>query len=362
MANNQNKGQKVRHRSLDAIRAFAVLLVVFYHASYRFPPEQGDVIGRIIRSIGWIGVDMFFALSGFLIVFILSQQKNRENIRLYFWKRFLRIVPIFAIAILVFAIGAYVTGETETLHLLPLTALFMNGWLIPFLGEAAVPYTISWSLSIEVFAYIVLGFCAKFSKSALFKSIWVFLIIALLVRLFVFIFRPFDIIGLYFFVPSRLDAIAYGALGAMGLYSRLTSSKYAPLFWGSLTVLTILILSQLMVYPVFIHTAGYAWFGLIVGIWVTSLFQHPQTSESWIAKVLEPIGKYSYFIYLFHLFFLEFLLILRLHIEWIDLNFWLASILALALTSFAGVMSWKFIEGPLIGKGHALPPRLAGKV
>ena len=360
MNNNRQKGHPIRHRSLDAVRGFAVLLVVFYHASYRFAPDQGDVLGGIIRAIGWIGVDMFFALSGFLIVYILSQQKNRENIRLYFWKRFLRIVPIFAVAILVFALGAYLTGQTDTLPLLPLTALFLNGWLIPFLGEAAVPYTISWSLSIEVFAYIVLGFCAKYSKSALFKSVWIFLIVALMVRLFVFIFRPFDLIGLYFFVPSRLDAIAYGALGAMGLYDRFTASKYAPLFWGSVTVGTILVFSQLMTHPEFIHTLGYAWFGLSVGIWVTSLFQHPQTSDRWLAKILESIGKYSYFIYLFHLFFIEFLLIISQHLGWTNLGFWPASLLAMSLTTFAGIVSWKFVEGPLIAKSRSLPSRLMG--
>jgi len=62
----ENSSAPVRHLGLDAIRGLAILLVIFHHVGLRFPDSVHDSFSRFIVSIGWGGVDIFFAISGYL--------------------------------------------------------------------------------------------------------------------------------------------------------------------------------------------------------------------------------------------------------------------------------------------------------
>ncbi|MCG8697977.1 MAG: acyltransferase, partial [Bacteroidales bacterium] len=64
-----NYSDRSHLKSLDGIRGLAILLVLFYHNFYFLDPAR----------IGWIGVDLFFVLSGFLITRILLRTKEEKN-------------------------------------------------------------------------------------------------------------------------------------------------------------------------------------------------------------------------------------------------------------------------------------------
>ncbi len=73
-------------KSLDALRAFAVLAVMAHHASY--------------LPVGWVGVQLFFVLSGFLITGILLRVKEstatfQTYLLRFFWRRTVRIWPLY---------------------------------------------------------------------------------------------------------------------------------------------------------------------------------------------------------------------------------------------------------------------------
>ena len=82
-----------RQPGLDLLRAIAIVLVVLYHAGL-----FGFVLPHDVQRFGWIGVDLFFVLSGYLIAGQLLSALARgksPNVRRFYWRRALRILPAF---------------------------------------------------------------------------------------------------------------------------------------------------------------------------------------------------------------------------------------------------------------------------
>jgi peptidoglycan/LPS O-acetylase OafA/YrhL len=95
--------RKAEHRvpELDGVRAIAVWMVLLTHILAGFPNAPGalDFIPDPVRQVlthGWLGVDLFFLLSGFLITGILMDSKERPNyFRNFYMRRVLRIMPLY---------------------------------------------------------------------------------------------------------------------------------------------------------------------------------------------------------------------------------------------------------------------------
>ncbi|GAA4642117.1 hypothetical protein GCM10023115_03840 [Pontixanthobacter gangjinensis] len=306
-----------------------------------------------------MGVDLFFALSGFLIGLILSKEKNRRDIGMFFRKRFFRIVPIFVVAVIVFGAGDWLLAGGKNLTHIWKPFLFLTGYMLPFQGEALVPYTITWSLSVEVSAYILLGLLAWYSWSR-FKLV---LITVVLLSLPLRVWLAFGLgwedhmVGL--FPPARFDAIALGALAALGLFDKWLTIPRPALVYGIATIGTIILFRFATWYPPFIGTIGYLIFGLAAALWVAALARIEAPSNRFIASAAS-VGLVSYFMYLFHLFFIEALLLIDARFE-IELGFWPAFVIASAATYGAGLISWRVFESPLndyAGKRPASDPSL----
>ena len=147
--------------SLDGVRGVAISLVLMLHLLWANPQTGSRLLDFLseIRSVGWVGVDLFFALSGFLITGILFDTLNtRHYFRNFYARRFLRIVPIYYGVILVVFVAVHPPTLAQARPFLLLltylqnTPLWWNGNGSPLAIELTNHL---WSLSVEEQFYLV---------------------------------------------------------------------------------------------------------------------------------------------------------------------------------------------------------------
>ncbi|OYX45092.1 MAG: hypothetical protein B7Z02_02285 [Rhodobacterales bacterium 32-67-9] len=334
-----------RSNLLDTIRAIAVTMVVLFHVATRYPVEELDAVARQFLRYGFLGVDIFYPLSGFLITRFLLGHSGRGSIKAFVLRRVFRIVPLYFVAVTIFFVAATVTRyEAETLDRIWVAYLFLTGWFAFLTGPDSVPYTITWSLSVEEFAYILFGLSAFLFRRS-FTAILIFLAIApflLRVQLYAGGYE-----NIYYFPLARLDSIASGGLVAV-LIGRVRH------LWAMLAVGTIVAIA---VWKSGGPVGSAALFTTVTMATCTTIAACETLLSGLRGRVLDAaarVGLYSYFIYLFHFFFLYalFMAVGRLGIA--TPSFWIMGPLCLVATYVAAWMSFTWFEAPLMMFGRRL--------
>ncbi|WP_229508000.1 acyltransferase [Massilia sp. Dwa41.01b] len=137
---------------LDTLRALAVTLVVLHH--YTLFVSNDDYTFGWVGRIGWIGVDLFFALSGYLIgnqIFAGLRSEAGLSLPRFYARRLLRTLPNYLVVLLVYVLSRAVREEAPLLPLFRYLSFTQNLGLAP--GTA---FSHSWSLAIEEQFYLVL--------------------------------------------------------------------------------------------------------------------------------------------------------------------------------------------------------------
>ena len=199
---------------LDAIRGIAILIVLVHNLrGLDFPPFS------LITNYGWMGVDLFFVLSGFLITGILLDTKPAQHyFRNFYARRGLRIWPLyFAVLLFMFVLVPLLRPQDAT-ELFQRSypwwsyPFFLQNFLVAAPALAVGPLGVSWSLAVEELFYLVWPFFVRYlSMERLQIVAWVVLLgspglrIAFLTRHWIIYSNPF----------CRLDGLMAGALLAM---------------------------------------------------------------------------------------------------------------------------------------------------
>jgi peptidoglycan/LPS O-acetylase OafA/YrhL len=199
---------------LDGLRAVAVLLVFTFHHS-------------LIRS-GWVGVDIFFVLSGFLITGILRRDTANPNYwKSFYTKRVTRILP----PLLAVVIAVLVTLQHFRFGYLGYVLFGSN--IVELTPYALAPLGALWSLAIEEHFYFAWPFVVKKMQwSTLVKvSLGIVLISPLLRAAATLVFRSYWGVNhnwnspIFLLTPFRLDGLASGALLSLLLeHDKMTSA------------------------------------------------------------------------------------------------------------------------------------------
>lgn len=150
--------RKERNFGLDLVRAIAITLVVVSHSTFLFTRHTDNIVVILMRTMGAVGVDLFFVLSGFLIGGILLKQIDQKRTKfadlITFWKRrWWRTLPNYFLMLLINIIIFYIFSKD-----LPETIGSYFIFLQNFSTAQAGFFTESWSLSIEEYAYLFLPF------------------------------------------------------------------------------------------------------------------------------------------------------------------------------------------------------------
>lgn len=267
---------------LDGIRAFAILMVIAHH----YYPFTTMLYG--LPEFGWMGVELFFVLSGFLITSILLQLKGKPHpYRIFYARRILRIFPPYYAVFALILIIAVIQGDhfswlkmlgkafflqsfgkspvvfAHILHTLQGKLPFPNPFVRKSLPEAMHGFSVhggfsksfvpTWSLSVEEWFYILWApTVLHFRRKSLGLICAATCIVALFIRWFGFL--GFDT-GFDFF--SRIDVLMGGALLALWvehrrkLPERVQKSRDALLLWASIACWLLLAVILYTARPIF---------------------------------------------------------------------------------------------------------------
>lgn len=326
-----------RSALLDCIRAVAILLVFLFHVATRYPDASLDRVALFFNKYGFLGVDVFFPLSGFLITRFLLTSPKPDFVRTFFLRRVFRILPLYFLAIGLYVLGSLLTGvDSEILGRIWINILFLTGWVIFFEGPHSVPYTITWSLSVEEFGYGLLGLMAWVNRRRLPHFLLVATAFAIALRLGL---QAAGYGNLYYFPPARLDSIALGGLTAVLLIHRPK--------WTLPVLVAALVVCMLAMRPL-----NYTSIALGTCICIALAEGPLRGTTNAPLRAIAAIGFYSYFNYLFHFFTIEILLRLCERLLGQLPPFWLAAALALALVQLQALISFRLFEAPIMRYGR----------
>jgi len=203
--------------TLDGLRAIAILLVVPHNLNLMF--TFGGVAYPFVSALhrGWIGVQLFFVLSGFLITGILLDARDSSGYyRSFFVRRVLRIFPLYYATLLVLFVLLPAFGllpasfKRDPMVELSHWAYFSNWYGAFHPGEAAVSHF--WSLALEEQFYLLWPFVIH-RRSAEWVMRLCFAVAAAALALRVAMLLT-GTPGIYTFLVTRMDALALGGAAA----------------------------------------------------------------------------------------------------------------------------------------------------
>lgn len=327
----------------------AITMVLLFHVATRYDTAQLDVVAQWFLTYGKFGVDLFFPLSGFLITGFLLRSQRPDYISAFFLRRVFRILPLYLLAVTTYVVASLVMRyELELLDRVWINYLFLTGWFTFFDGVETVPYTITWSLSVEEFAYIMFGLFAWINRKRFGLFIVGLIVFSTLLR---FYLNAVDAGATYFFPPARLDSIALGALAALVL------DKNRTLVLGGFLGAAAVTLACMQIGPLWFHSLVFTLISLVTCAAIVLFERFLRDPRGWGMSQIAAIGFYSYFIYLFHFFVIYgvFQIAPKLGLELP--GFWITSGICYALTYGLAVMSYRWFEGPLIDFGRQFERR-----
>ena len=353
--------------TVDGLRGVAILLVLWYHAPFLFrdlpefsvqqsPWAMLGVFGGMSLG-GWIGVDLFFVISGFLITSILIRLRDESGSSWVFWgRRGLRILPL---AILYLLILFVLERLGDPLKMLPhfdgwaWYALYLGNIHIAIYGWQPLAVMILWSLAIEEQFYFVWPLLVRMCSTR--QLLWWsggLMFVAPLVRAFTLSVADYP--ATYVFTLCRLDALAAGAIVAVLFGSRTWQDaaglckRFAP--WALLLIVITLLVpftpSLPQARPWFFSVFGYSWLAISFAVLLgASLDARGPIRAVLTSPLLMFLGRRCYGLYLWHVLIAGFVAagLHSLQVGFIaHVLFWLGALIIVASGS------WLLFEEPIL--------------
>lgn len=361
-----------RIKELDGLRGVAVILVMAGHIFRRaneFTHHPTLYFISSVASVGYVGVDIFFVLSGFLITSILiNTRENQHYFKNFYMRRVLRIFPLYyAVMLIVFMLIIPIKSPefvSKIPQLLPYQLLYLQNWVsfIPSI-ENSYYISITWSLAIEEQFYLFWPLLVYYiKKETLFKLGLGYFVLSNFIRFVGILFwQNINQANQFFYYNSfsRFDEMIFGGLLAIALLSvpwRERIKRYAkPILFISLALFSAawwFERSSLNFRHIPLTLVSYTLVTAITAALIIIFTLHPENSKIrkiFGANVLIFFGKYSYAMYLFHLPILLILLDLlwktRLRGWKMYVIYILSSFLVTIILSF---LSWHLFEKRLL--------------
>jgi peptidoglycan/LPS O-acetylase OafA/YrhL len=331
---------------IDGIRALAVILVILFHAGISFVPG------------GYIGVDVFFVLSGFLITLTIDKEMNTNSFsfKQFYLRRIRRIIPVLIFVMLIVSIPAYILlfannlesyGRT-LIHTLLSTNnfyLWLNSGDYFAENSDSIPLLHTWSLSVEEQYYLLwplllLFLHKRFSLEKRLAFIFLFLVFGIFLSIYLTNINPKMA---YFLLPARLFELTIGACLAMFWDKTPILSKpqnsLISIIGLALILVPAVLLSKSSVFPGL--NAFWPCLGTALIIFTGKKIENQGVINKLLQnKILVLIGLLSYSMYLWHWPLFVFIKYLGIDLEG---SVRIISLISIIVLSY---FSWRFVEQP----------------
>lgn len=328
---------------LDAVRGVAILVVLAHNLhGFSSPPFS------FLTTYGWMGVDLFFVLSGFLITgILLDTNPSKDFFRNFYARRCLRIWPLYySMLVLMFVIVPLLRPQNaaELFHRSnPWWSypFFLQNFLVADPALSVGPLGVSWSLAVEELFYLVWPLFVRFLSPGRLQ----------IVAWGVFLFSPvlrFLVVSRGWLIYSnpfcRIDGLMAGALLAL----LVRKSGFAPnrLVWPAW--IGLLVTAPLAI-VLDMHNARWLTFSMDAIASAGFLYVSMFSRSTWLKQCMTNrflmfSGTISYGLYLLHKLPEDLFKANRLSLAHPQMAFWAAMAISYALA----IVSWNLLEKPFL--------------
>lgn len=362
---------------MDGLRGLAIVWVVAYHY-FALPARAAGLhvpYLLVLADHGWIGVNLFFVLSGYLITQGLAAQPRSAPALAGFWiKRFMRIVPPYALLLLSLPLArslwpADAPGAGRVFNAaIPLRSyvLFAQNFSMVPIGYLGCDWLrVLWSLAVEAQFYLFISVALfVIPRAGAIRWLAVLAGASVAFRFAIYFYGDHPDAALMVLLPSRLDGFLLGgilALAPRGQAGPLRSAAALAVAAASAAFMVLLYQGRFRALSVYAVPLYYT----VISLGCTGLLElcarPPRPVElvmGW-APLVEA-GRLSYFIYLFHM-----PVALSVFHFWLKTTPCLGGVLPAAAVAgsaacvwILAMLSFEHFEGPLIRLSHVLAARL----
>ena len=311
------QNQTQRFPLVDLLRGFSALLVVFYHVlSLRpWPGFDATGIGKL-PMLGWVGVDLFFVISGFVIgkTALDGQLSGLPWRQRYFHRRLTRIVPLYLTTLVIWVILVspdLLTYRSASIYHIATHLGFVHNLWHETHGSINPP---NWSVGLEMQFYVLIALWAPWlARSSMWKILGVWIAIAWTWKyVSTLLYPPGSSAPIIQFIyasqlPGVLDEFVFGIVIAKLVQANLLQFNWRRLSaWGGaaialltaawITVGTGELYWNSTVTIIFWRTLACAGFAALLACIVMIPY-----SGGWITRPFRYLGEISYGIYLWHM-------------------------------------------------------------